>query len=369
MKDHNNMRDHNYLATLIRNYDDVVSLNEDILLKKTVTIKKDNLIIDGNGHTIDGNGKNCIFHIKAKNVVLRNMVLKNAKAPEGMFAEPKGYGGAIKNEGQLEINACEFINNVAEKDGYDILNKGVLKIECCKFSKSRDNKYSIFNVGSIKAFENEKNDLEQFISNTNVEWISKDPIIPVPDPGGIDITPESTIEEVVSALATASKPMNDNNQGYILHQPFDAYEGDEPFVFISYKHVDYKAVYPVIDKLQKAGINIWYDAGLPVGKNYDIQIAKHIIKSTLFVTFITEEAIRCANNQKDYLVKELAVAVHLNKKCLPIYLDNVDLDGYYLMHYLGIQSIFKFDYNDNDDEFIEDCISAFRDFGIKPNNE
>jgi hypothetical protein len=360
-----------YLAAFIRQCDGDASLNEDVLLKNSVTIKKDNLIIDGNGHVLDGNGENRIFHIKKnKNVTLKNLVFKNAKAPDGLFDEPKGYGGAIFNEGQLKLVNCEFINNYAKKDGYDILNKGNLKLENCKFSQ-KGNKNAILNRSSILALNSEKNELEPFISNSNVKWVPEIIDGPTerfpPKPDEVVINPQSTIHEVASELSTASKPVNDSNQGYILYQPFTAYEGDEPFVFISYKHSDYKAVYPIIDKLHKAGIRIWYDAGLPIGRNYDIQIAKHIKKSRLFVTFITEEVIRCADNEDDYLVKEASVAIHLGKEYLPIYLDNVDLAGFYLMHYLGKQSILKFDYGDNEEKFIEACVSAFKDdYGIEP---
>jgi hypothetical protein len=351
-----NVKDNNYLAALIRSCDGIASLNENIIVNKTVTIKKDDFVLDGAGHTIDGKGKNRLFHIKGKNVILKNLIFKNAKAPEGFFSETKGNGGAIYNEGQLHLINCEFIDNVAKNDGYDILNNGELKIECCNFSL-QNGKNAVLNRSLIKAYDIEKSDLQPFISNNNVEWISS--------VGGI--TKHSTVDEVALELSTASKPVNDDNQGYILNQPFDAYEGDEPFIFVSYKHVDYEKVYPVIDAFHNAGINIWYDAGLPIGRNYDIQIAKHIMKSSLFVTFITEEAIKCSGNEDDYLIKELSVAIHLGKKCLPIYLDKVDLDGFYLMHYLHKQSILKFEYNDNEDMFIEACIVAFKNFGIGQN--
>ena len=355
-------------------YGNDISLDSDIL-KNPIELK-DNIIIDGNKHVIDGNGENRIFKITGENVILRNIIFKNAKAPTGgRFSKRGGYGGAIFNEKQLELIDCEFINNVAKNDGYDILNTGELKIKNCKFSQAKD-KNAIYNVGSIKAFESEKDDLEPFVSGGNIEWMSEDIVeMPhTPQPVGDDfdgiITPKSTVNDVAFELSTANKPSNNDNQGYILEQPFDAYEGQEPFVFISYKHSDYKTVYPIIDKFHKLGINIWYDAGLPIGRNYDIQIARHIMKSSLFVTFITEEAIRCAEDEDDYLVKELSVAIHLGKNCLPIYLDNVDLAGFYLMHYLGKQSILKFDYGDNEERFIEACITAFKnDYGINQNNE
>lgn len=356
------VKDNYYLANLIR-VNNTISLQEDILIKKPVEINKSNIMIDGNGHVIDGDKKR-IFEIKGKNVILKNIIFKNAKAPNGIFTEPKGVGGAILNRGRSELINCEFINNSAKKNGNDIFNKGDLTIQNCKFSQSANGKKAILNNGSLNGFESEKDELESAIYNINtIEWWPE----PVVDDAKIKITPKSSVKEVYSEISTASKPADEANQGYILNQPFDAYEGDEPFVFISYKHSDYRAVYPIIDKLHNAGIRIWYDAGLPIGRNYDIQIAKNIERSKLFVTFITEEVIRCADNEDDYLVKEASVAIHLGKEYLPIYLDKVDLAGFYVMHYLGKQSILKFDYGDNEEKFIEACISAFKDdYGIEP---
>ncbi len=161
--------------------------------------------------------------------------------------------------------------------------------------------------------------------------------------------------------------MNNNaDQSHVLNAPFEAYEGNEPYIFISYKHDDWKIVYPVIKKLHDAGFNIWYDANLEKGKYYDIQIANHIKKSDLFVTFITQTVIDCSIDEDDYLIKELTVANMTKRKRLPIFLDNVELDGFYLMHYLGKQSILKHEYGKNDDMFIEACISTFKNFGLEP---
>lgn len=154
-----------------------------------------------------------------------------------------------------------------------------------------------------------------------------------------------------------------DNEGY-RNMPFKPYEGSEPYIFVSYKHSDWKEVYPIINRLHDAGLNIWYDASLAIGMDYDIQIANRISESSLFVTFMTEEVIKGANDEEDYLVKELQMAISLKKSCLPIFLENVPLDGYYMMHYIGRQSIFKYEY-DGEDQFMEDCLQAFKDFGFE----
>lgn len=155
-------------------------------------------------------------------------------------------------------------------------------------------------------------------------------------------------------------------QEHVVNAPFEAYEGDKPYIFISYKHADWKIVYPVIKKLHNAGFNIWYDANLEKGKYYDIQIANHIKKSALFVTFITQTVIDSSSDEEDYLIKELNVAKETKRKRLPIYLENVELDGFYLMNYSGKQSILKHEYSNNEDMFIEACVATFKSFGLEP---
>lgn len=157
------------------------------------------------------------------------------------------------------------------------------------------------------------------------------------------------------------------DDSYKLNIPFKAYDGDGDYIFISYKHKDSKIVYPVIEKLHNRGFNIWYDAGLPKGKNYDIQIANHIKNSFMFINFITKTSIDCANDEEDYMVKELNIARNFKKPIFPIYLENVELDGFYLVHMLGIQSVLKHEYGDNEDLFIQSCVDALiEDFNLKP---
>ena len=67
----------------------------------------DSITIDGQGHTIDANGKARIFNIKSNNVILKNIILKNGNTT--------GDGGAIffdKAVTGTVIN-CTFTNNTA----------------------------------------------------------------------------------------------------------------------------------------------------------------------------------------------------------------------------------------------------------------
>ena len=50
-----------------------------------------------------------------------------------------------------------------------------------------------------------------------------------------------------------------------MQRPFPAYQGDEPYVFVSYAHDDAPVVYPEISRLRDQGFNIWYDEGIEPG--------------------------------------------------------------------------------------------------------
>ena len=56
-----------------------------------------------------------------------------------------------------------------------------------------------------------------------------------------------------------------------------SYEGDKPFVFISYSHRDSDVVYPFISKLQKF-VNVWFDDGIHLGVDFNDDIINHIKK-------------------------------------------------------------------------------------------
>ena len=162
---------------------------------------------------------------------------------------------------------------------------------------------------------------------------------------------------------------SDTNTSHKLNLPFKAYAGDEPYIFISYKHADSDIVYPVIKQLHDRGFYIWYDAGLPHGKNYDIQISNKIKNSSLFVNFITQTSMDCANDEDDYMIREFSIARKLKKDILPIYLEDVELDGYYLINLLDRQAIMKYEYGDKDELFIQACVDVFvNEFHLQNNS-
>ena len=56
-----------------------------------------------------------------------------------------------------------------------------------------------------------------------------------------------------------------------------AYQGSDPYIFISYCHKDSEAIYPIITALQQQGLRVWYDEGIEVGSHWDQVISQHLL--------------------------------------------------------------------------------------------
>ncbi|SDA48908.1 toll/interleukin-1 receptor domain-containing protein [Methanobrevibacter millerae] len=316
------VRDHNHLRALIFQKEGYVSLNYDISLNRSIDIRNNNLTIDGNGHTIDANGKNRIFNVTGKNVVLKNFIFKNGKAPTGLFADGKGYGGVIRNNGQLELNNCQFINNVAKNDGNDIVNNSELKIINCSFSQNNNSKYSILNNGSIKICENQLETLEPFISGGKINFISK---------------PKITVD------VFGTEGMGTDYPIHMIDRPFDAYSGSERYIFASYAHVDAKEVFAELKRFHEDGFKIWYDDGIRSGEGWQEVVETALEDSSLFIVFLTPNSVE-SKNVRD----EIFLAIHEDIPLIPIYLEKTELKYGLKLTLLNLQSIFKYEMPEND---------------------
>ena len=90
-----------------------------------VTIDKA-ITIDGNGHTIDGNGLSRIFNIAADNVVLKNINFINGCSRNDWPYEDPFYGGALYIDGNnTVISGCSFINNIVNSEDTDIMGGAI----------------------------------------------------------------------------------------------------------------------------------------------------------------------------------------------------------------------------------------------------
>lgn len=142
------------------------------------------------------------------------------------------------------------------------------------------------------------------------------------------------------------------------------YNGNEPYIFISYSHKDFDEVAAVINELQNQNYRVWYDEGIDPGTEWDKNIATHVEECEYFIAFISENYIN-SSNCKD----ELNFARDLEKKRFLVYLQEVDLPSEMKMRLSRIQNIHKYRYDKTEDFynklFSADELDSFKNTTVK----
>ena len=94
------------------------------------------------------------------------------------------------------------------------------------------------------------------------------------------------------------------------------YDGNKPYVFISYAHKDIDAVKPVLKRIEKDGIRFWYDTGIASGTEWRDFIGSKLADCKVFIAFISANYL-----DSKYCKKELYMADRKDKFMLLIYLE------------------------------------------------
>ena len=107
--------------------------------KEGILIGMNNLVLNGNGHTLDANGESRIFNITGNNVTLKNLILINGNAKEF---------GAIITVGKLTLDNITFTNNYANEIGgaVGLINNTTLTINNSRFINNYAPSASSINV-------------------------------------------------------------------------------------------------------------------------------------------------------------------------------------------------------------------------------
>ncbi len=123
--------------------------------------------------------------------------------------------------------------------------------------------------------------------------------------------------------------------------PFPAYQGDEPFIFVSYAHNDKAQVYPILRRLYREGYRIWYDEGIPAASDFLEHIATKVEKCTFFMVFVSPVAF-----ESSWVKDEVKFGLECNKKFIEIHLQETKLENWYRMRLGHFQRILKYEMND-----------------------
>lgn len=120
-----------------------------------------------------------------------------------------------------------------------------------------------------------------------------------------------------------------------------AYQGSEPYAFISYSHKDKGEVFPVIRAMQENGYNVWFDEGITPASEWDDHIANRILNAEFFIAMLSPNYLESTN-----CMDELEFARSKDKKRLMIYLKEATLPPGPEMRLSRQQAILKYQYSD-----------------------
>ncbi len=119
-----------------------------------------------------------------------------------------------------------------------------------------------------------------------------------------------------------------------------AYEGKEPYIFISYAHKDSDRVFQVLDELDKKGYRIWYDDGIAPGSEWPEDIARHLDAAHMVIAFVTANSMASINCRR-----EINFALSKEKHFLSILLERTEMPLGMEMQLSAQQSILRYNYS------------------------
>lgn len=131
---------------------------------------------------------------------------------------------------------------------------------------------------------------------------------------------------------------------------FTPYEGNEPYIFISYAHKDSKRVYPILEELNRRGYRVWYDDGIAPGSEWPENIAQHLSGCALTLAFISPSSIASDNCRR-----EVTFALSKRKPFLGIILEPTEMSLGMEMQLSAQQCIMKYSYTNDDSFYTKVC--------------
>ena len=105
-----------------------------------------------------------------------------------------------------------------------------------------------------------------------------------------------------------------------MQTAFEAYTGNEPYLFVSYSHRDTAKVYPILDALYDCKYRLWYDESCETGNDFRDELRHRIEDAEAVLLFVSEASLN-----SPFCGMEIIVARENGKRLYPIYLDNAPI--------------------------------------------
>ena len=119
---------------------------------------------------------------------------------------------------------------------------------------------------------------------------------------------------------------------------FEPTSNNTSYFFVSYDSGDTDRISPIVTRLHKNGLDMWYDHGIEYGENWSGQLAERIGKSSAVLMFLSKGTFR---KEESFVYKEYIMAKEFyQKKIYIVLLDNIsnnDLPAHWLPWWIEIK--------------------------------
>ena len=128
------------------------------------------------------------------------------------------------------------------------------------------------------------------------------------------------VTEEKKPIVSTETPAGEKPAFVPMRTKFEAYTGDEPYLFISYSHRDTPKVYPILDALYDKKYRMWYDESCETGNDFRDELRGRIKNCEAVILFVSQ-----ASMLSPFCGMEIIVAREYGKRLYPIYLDGVEV--------------------------------------------
>lgn len=119
----------------------------------------------------------------------------------------------------------------------------------------------------------------------------------------------------------------------------NVYEGQSPYIFISYAHKDTDRVFEVVQELDRQGCRYWYDEGIAPGSEWPEDVARHLNDAAMLMAFISPNSMQSENCRR-----EINFALSKRKPFVSIVLEKTDMPLGMEMQLSTHQSILRYNF-------------------------
>jgi hypothetical protein len=136
-------------------------------------------------------------------------------------------------------------------------------------------------------------------------------------PDGFSSKPE---KEIVPRLPAATIECIDLKREIVPSSFPKPYEGNDEFIFLSYKRGDFDRVMPIVETLVETGQRVWFDKEIPGGSEWDALIEEKIERCLAVLLCISTASI-----ESRYVRREVKFADTLRKPIIGVRVENAEL--------------------------------------------